>query len=94
MTSSGLTFDYQGNRSVTYFNVVLLILCWLADPALATAHRHTLEARQSSDGCGQNPLVALLSYAREFSNSNSTNPLTVSPFLSSNHHFSQSQNTP
>lgn len=27
---------------------------------------HQLEARQSSDGCGPNPLVAVISYAREF----------------------------
>lgn len=27
---------------------------------------HLLEPRQSSDGCGPNPLVAVISYAREF----------------------------
>ena len=46
---------------VVSIHVVLLALAVVGLPA-----HHQLEARQSSDGCGPNPLVAVISYAREF----------------------------
>jgi hypothetical protein len=48
---------------VVSIHVVLLALAVVGLPA-----HHQLEARQSSDGCGPNPLVAVISYAREFGN--------------------------
>lgn len=46
---------------VVSIHVMLLVLTVAGLPA-----HHQVEARQSSDGCGPNPLVAVISYAREF----------------------------
>lgn len=46
---------------VVSIHAMLLVLSVAGLPA-----HHQVEARQSSDGCGPNPLVAVISYAREF----------------------------
>ncbi|XP_057375367.1 uncharacterized protein LOC130696293 [Daphnia carinata] len=46
---------------VVSMHAMLLVLSVAGLPA-----HHQVEARQSSDGCGPNPLVAVISYAREF----------------------------
>ena len=45
---------------------MLLPVLLLTVVASTTSASHVMEARQSSDGCGPNPLVAVMSYAREF----------------------------
>ena len=46
---------------VVTVNVMIMVLA-----AAGLSVHHQLEPRQSSDGCGPNPLVAVISYAREF----------------------------
>lgn len=46
--------------SLVAFHVALFGL------AAGSPLHHQLQARQSSDGCGPNPLVTVIAYAREF----------------------------
>lgn len=64
--------------------MTLMVLAAAGLPA-----HHQLEPRQSSDGCGPNPLVAVISYAREFGNyTSSIIPKSISEFFNHfNHQF-------